>query len=374
MPARSIYRLRRGAPCLAAATAAALTACSLLLTAPAGASPRGAVPAGAATTSAFTAVSCPAAKDCWAAGSVNSGEQQAEIYHWNGSTWTQVPLKSPSRTATVLDSVSCPTVSLCWAVGQQTPAAGSAKAYDLRWNGKRWSAGGAHLLASPAAVFCGSAANCWVAGGAAIEHWNGGKWAPVPTPSALASLVSPALYCVSSRDCWVTGATAGLQGTRIGHWNGHTWRSVGIQTASRHNTYFPGVSCLSATECLTAAADINGGAPPTLSWNGLKWVFSPPVSSPTAGFEAVSCAAGLGCMAVGYSGTNESLAFGELWTGTQWQPVGNVAPQGGPSQLNGISCITKSDCWAVGTAYSAISKASLNLIERWNGTDWSVFH
>ena len=110
-PGRALLRLT-------AAAAAALTACSLLAV-PAGASLRGGAPAKRIPATKFSAVSCPAANDCWAVGSVSEGAH-AEIAHWDGSTWTQFPLKRPHTGFTSLYSVSCASASLCWAVGTST--------------------------------------------------------------------------------------------------------------------------------------------------------------------------------------------------------------------------------------------------------------
>jgi hypothetical protein len=352
---------------LTATAAAALTACSLLA-APAGASLRGSGPARATTASEFTAVSCPDANDCWAVGSVNNSAQ-AEIYRWDGSTWMQVPLKPPAQgTTTSLDSVSCASVSLCWAVGFLNTGS-EFKAYALRWNGTRWSAGGANLLAYPAAVYCAGATDCWVAGAATIEHWNGHGWAQVPTPPWLASLERPAIYCASRSDCWLTGSRPDLTGTGTGHWNGHIWQSRATPDKHKYNSYLDGVSCLEAKACVSVGANINADPPLAQSWNGSTWTPTPSAGL-YAGLYAVSCTAGLGCMAVGYSNNGE--AFGEIWNGSQWVPVDNPT-LGIGSELDGVSCFSASDCWAVGSQYNQTRTTISNLIEHWDGTAWSVF-
>jgi hypothetical protein len=350
------------------AAAAALTACSLLA-APAGASLRGGGgPARVTTTSAFTAVSCPAANDCWAVGSVNNSAQ-AEIYRWDGSTWTQVPLKPPAQgSSTSLDSVSCASVSLCWAVGLLNTGSGN-KAYALRWNGTRWSAGGANLLAYPTAVYCATTTDCWVAGAAAFEHWNGHIWTQVATPAPLVSPQAPALYCVSRSDCWLTGAKPGLTGTVTGHWHNNAWGSRGTPLKHRNDSYLSGLSCLRARACLTVSANINADPTDAMSWNGSAWVR---VGDPAGELSAVSCTAGLGCMAVGAGLANNFEAYGELWTGS-WQALTNRPPPGVQSQLAGVSCVSASDCWAVGSQYDQTHTVITNLIEHWDGSSWSVF-
>jgi hypothetical protein len=351
-PGRALLRLT-------AAAAAALTACSLLA-APAGASLRGGAPAKRITDSRFTDVSCPAANDCWAVGSVNN-DARAEIYHWDGSAWTQVPLEHPRTGFTSLNSVSCPSVALCWAVGAWTFGT-ERKSYMLRWNGTQWSAKGPDIGGTPGAVFCASTADCWVAGGVKVEHWNGSRWAPVPARPVFHDGFRPALYCVRSDDCWMTATKLNEHGVVIAHWNGHTWLDVRNPVRETEDVSMPGLSCLGATACLAA-----GGV--AVSWNGSKWSRADAGLAANAIFSAVSCTAGLPCLAVGSN--SAGLAFSERWDGAQWHPVTTPAPSGTNSELNGISCVTASDCWAVGNQFSATT--TLNLIEHWDGTAWSVF-
>jgi hypothetical protein len=342
---------------LTVAAAAALTACSLLAV-PAGASLRGA-PAKRIAASKFTDVSCPAANDCWAVGSVNNGGH-AEIAHWDGSTWTQVPLNRPRTGFTSLNSVSCPSMSLCWAVG--TWKLGSeGKSYLVRWNGTQWTAQGPDIGGTPAAVFCVSTADCWVAGGVKMEHWDGRRLAAAPAPTVFDNPFRPGLYCASSSDCWVTATKPNEHGVVIGHWNGRIWRAVQNPASQDRDSSLPGLSCLGATACLAVGDGV------AVSWNGSKWTRAG--AGLTAVLNAVSCTATLTCLGVG-SGAGE-VAASERWDGTQWHPVTTPAPSGTDSQLNGISCVTASDCWAVGDQFNATT--TRNLIEHWDGSAWSIF-
>ena len=347
-------QLNTRAAWLIAVAVAALTACSLLA-APAGASLRGGAPAKRIAASEFTAVSCPAANDCWAVGRVNDGGH-AEIAHWDGSAWTQFPLKHRFAGFTSLNSVSCSSASLCWAVGVRGDAS-----YLLRWNGTRWSSG-PDIGGTPSAVFCVSRADCWVAGGVKMEHWNGSRWAAVPAPPVFDDPFRPGLYCVSSSDCWVTATKLNEHGVIIGHWNGHAWRTVHNPASEDHDVSMSGLSCLGATACL-AAGDV------AVSWDGSKWSRADAGLAANASLGAVSCTAGLPCLAVGLNSVD--VAFSERWDGAQWHPVTTPAPPGTNSELNGISCVTASDCWAVGDQFNATT--TLNLIEHWDGTAWSVF-
>lgn len=313
---------------------------------------------GSSFSGELTGVSCPAADDCWAVGSVNNGGH-AQIAHWDGSTWTQVPLERPRTGTTSLNSVSCPSVSLCWAAGTWNVGS-EGKSYLVRWNGTRWTAEGPDIGGTPKAVFCASTSDCWVAGGVKMEHWNGNRWAAVPAPAVFHDAFRPGLYCVSSSDCWMTATKLNQHGVVIGHWNGRTWQTVRNPASTAHDVSLPGLSCPGATTCIAA-----GGV--AVSWNGSRWARAD--AGLTATLNAVSCTVALACLGVG-SGSG-SVASSERWDGSQWHPVTTPAPSGTNSQLNAISCVTASDCWSVGDQFSETT--TLNLIEQWNGSKWSVF-
>src|SRR5947199_7821415 len=61
----------------------------------------------------------------------------------------------------------------------------------------------------------------------------------------------------------------------------------------------------------------------------------------------------------------------ERWNGTSWATVASPTPQAEQTNvLNAVTCVSASDCWAVGYYYAAI--AYQTLIERWNGTSWAI--
>lgn len=78
--------------------------------------------------------------------------------------------------------------------------------------------------------------------------------------------------------------------------------------------------------------------------------------------------AGAGLAAAG--GAAPALAVGPAWSVT---PAPNHA---GPSNgsLNAVSCVSASQCFAVGSSAGAVASANATatLIESWNGTKWST--
>jgi hypothetical protein len=77
-------------------------------------------------------------------------------------------------------------------------------------------------------------------------------------------------------------------------------------------------------------------------------------------------------MAVGYitgpSGVDNAVA--ESWNGSRWAAQSDAAPTGSAeSLLNGVSCTSPTACVAVGAFYTPQEQP---LIERWDGTTWTV--
>jgi hypothetical protein len=92
----------------------------------------------------------------------------------------------------------------------------------------------------------------------------------------------------------------------------------------------------------------------------------------------VSCMGATECFAVGYSyvGPNGSLPIKTLierWNGTSWSIVASPNGYGGKnSELFGVSCATANTCFAVGCYFCAVRTGSSPLVERWNGKTWSI--
>jgi hypothetical protein len=92
--------------------------------------------------------------------------------------------------------------------------------------------------------------------------------------------------------------------------------------------------------------------------------------------NGVSCATAIFCMADGYVETLDGnvTTHIERWDGTAWRvvpsPNAGRFPNGG---LSGISCTSSRFCTAVGL-YKVPGYPPLfqTLIERWNGSTWSV--
>ena len=208
---------------------------------------------------------------------------------------------------------------------------------------------------------------------------------PWQTPNYLNSVT-----CLSAVDCWAVGYyhVSSAQQTLVQHWDGAAWGVVDSPntSATQHN-YLSEVACVSASDCWAVGRYYTGTAYQTLieRWDGESWaiVGSPNANTITGALEnvlsGVTCVSASECWAVGYAYTGdtvEGVSAGvyqtliERWDGSSWTIVSSPTAAGS-SLLNAVKCVAASDCWAVGYYYTE-SGVSQNLIERWDGESWSI--
>jgi hypothetical protein len=348
-------------------------------------------------------VTCVSASNCWAVGFyvAGSGAPQTLIEHWDGTAWAIVPSPNASLPNNVLSDVTCVSASDCWAVGYYITAPSVYRTLIERWNGISWA-----IVSSPNAaqinllygVTCVSASDCWAVGysetvagtGTAIsdqtliERWDGTSWAIVSSPNAIA-LAKNFLYgvtCVSASDCWAAGfsqsvvGTSNINQTLIERWDGTAWAIVSSpNTLAALDNYLDGVTCVSASNCWAVGYYfVNGLVSPVYQtlierWDGTSWtiVSSPNTSTAQRNFLfGVTCVSASECWTVGLSvnasGFSQTLI--ERWDGTSWAVVSS--PSTSTSQYNflyGVTCVSATDCWAVGYYY--VGSVSLTLTEHY---------
>lgn len=356
-------------------------------------------------TNSLEDVTCTSASDCWAVGySFGSSAQQTLIQHWDGTSWQIVP--SPNTSATqhnVLQSVTCASASECWAVGSSENG-DAEQTLIVRWNGASWS-----IVPSPNngaltnvlnGVTCAAASNCFAVGtylyetgdpvfkptafGTLIERWDGVSWSIVPSPDEQVPGCSPFpsesctrldnilrdVTCISASDCRAVGGS-GSSGL-IQRWDGTSWQIVDSADNGERTFALQSVTCTSSSDCWAAGYFYEPGSnaefPQTLieRWNGTAWSTVPsPNPSETSSLVDVTCASPMECWAVGAYGKDEkTLTLIQKWDGNAWStvPSADVAGQN-QNRLNGVTCTSASDCWAVGLTSG--SDGIKTLIERY---------
>jgi len=255
-------------------------------------------------------------------------------------------------------------------------------------------------------VNCTSESDCWAVGHyffadptlgvwrTLIEHWDGASWSIVSSPNANTNgdnyLTS--ITCVSASECWAVGYYSDRPGSQLYRtltlrWAGGSWSIVSsANTDSAQANLLNGVTCMSASECWAVGYSGSGSENRALieRWDGTSWSI---VSSPNIGTGAnqlfsVACTSDTDCWTVGryypgppVGGLAQTLI--ERWNGTSWTIVAspNVPDQGTNSQLLAVACASASECWAVGysdLAYDGTTGTAQTLTEHWDGTSWTI--
>ena len=160
-------------------------------------------------------------------------------------------------------------------------------------------------------------------------------------------------------------------------WNGRSWSVQQLPAPAVSLVY--GVSCPSPRACFAVGGNYVGqnlGPAPTFAdrWTGGAWSSQSTPTVPDGALLDVSCASPTACTAVGVDlvpiSVGAQLASSgplvERWNGTSWsiQPLAGLA--GG--QLTNVSCPSRRGCVALGATGSGFVVA-----ERWNGSKWTRY-
>jgi hypothetical protein len=296
-------------------------------------------------------VSAVSATDAWAVGNYfhhvagGTGGFDSLILHWDGTRWMQVPSPNPGGTnGTGLYGVSVISETDAWAVGAYNDRLGDCFSFVLHWDGTRWARvpspnpGGTMGCTALNGVSAVSETDAWAVGyygntagqHSLVLHWNGTRWAQVPSPSPYPGSPLAAISAVSATDVWAAGSTFHYTGgvsdtlSLLLHWNGTRWTQVPSPNPGGNPGYtsFAGVSAVSATDAWATG------------------VYTPP-------------------------GFNRSLSLLLHWNGTRWTQVPSPSPNN-YAPIPGVSAVSATDAWAVG--YTVGLKT---VILRWNGTRWA---
>ena len=175
-----------------------------------------------------------------------------------------------------------------------------------------------------------------------------------------------------------TYAKTGVEQTLVENWNGTTWTIATSPNSGTGSNILTGVACTSSTSCIAVGYYFNiSSIAQTLveSWNGTAWTIStsPNQSSSANSLAGVSCTSSTACTAVGVSVSPTSIAqtLIERWNGTAWSISSSPNPSGTSNELNGVKCTSSTGCIAVGDYYNA-SNVDQTLVEGWNGSTWAV--
>lgn len=157
------------------------------------------------------------------------------------------------------------------------------------------------------------------------------------------------------------------------------WKQAAPARGAKRNDMIFAISCADAAHCW--AVGDHGQGSNTLSlveaYQGTRWAVqsSPNVSNSVTGFYqdelyGIACPSATDCWAVGdyYENSPGEIPLIEHYDGSAWSIVTgptNAALNFSGATLDGISCLSSNDCWAVG-------EGSDTLVEQYNGSTWSI--
>ncbi len=256
-------------------------------------------------------------------------------------------------------------------------------------------------------VTCVSSTDCWAVGyyyngtvdQTLIEQDTGSGWFVVPSPDTSGSLdnVLNGVACAGQSGCWAVGSSynGSNDQTLIEQETGSGW-SIVVRTNSG---FLTSISCVNIPlngmsspywGCFAVGTYYNGSVDvPLEEWYepypyGLGWHTGAAFPSGSASGELtdIDCFSNGDCWAVGFTtggtvaqtliGEGDGVNMGSFASGS-WSVV--PSPDTSSSQANAlssVSCVSSSDCWAVGGADTGSGGDAQNLVEQYNGSSWSI--
>jgi hypothetical protein len=346
---------------------------------------------------ALSGVSCAAAASCEAVGDTAT---QMLVEGWSGAAWTvQTPAATVSAEYSSLTGVSCTASDACSAVGWAYNPGTIPNTFGERWNGTRWTlqpipepAGAESAVV--AGVSCGGPTSCVAVGNDELspaapyygettaELWNGATWSVLSTPNPTWSGVNTAsltaVSCANATTCTAVGSSAGFavggasQVPLAERWEDGAWviQSTPDPAGTLTSTLY-GVSCAGTGTC-EAVGNLDADnvlQSQAMSWNGTTWALQTvpvPAGDLESVLKAVSCSAANACTAVGsyIDAAGTQLPLIERWNGSTWT-IERVPRKSTPS-LDGVSCASATTCVAV------MSQSSTHMAQRWDGSTWRL--
>ena len=212
---------------------------------------------------------------------------------------------------------------------------------------------------------CASAVECFAVGFAStargafhsiIERWTGHSFVATVSP-ALGETTLWGVSCSTPRFCVAVGEAGEPKAvTVVESWNGQRWARVASPSPNdvANGDSLRSVSCPSSTSCwavgMTAAGETYGVTPLTEHWNGRTWSVVPTPNPGGAFLEHVACPLVNDCWAVGagHSTPTSQPPLIEHWNGYRWSVVA-TSTGGRSNSLAGVTCLSASTCWAVGS-------------------------
>lgn len=302
------------------------------------------LPAFGAGTGELYGIDAITATAVWAVGARFDPAVQVTVPYalrWDGSSWTQVAVPSPSTSqGTPLLAVSGTGPNDVWAVGTKTLPNNLTRTYAL--------------------------------------HWDGSTWTAVPTPNAGTPKtgVLSGVVALAPDDAWAVGSTSGQGGperTLVLHWDGSAWSIVPSPNKGPWPNGLADVTAVSATDVWAVGtwftkAFVDRSL--TLRWDGSAWhrVTSPNPGPREVRLSGVSAVSASDVWAVGARGLR---TLAERWDGSSWSVVPTPTP-GGNAGISDVLALGAGEVWAAGSRVDAGQNRLETMVQRWDGSGWST--
>ena len=277
-------------------------------------------------------VSALAQDDVWVVG------PEYNLYHWDGSAWTNVAYPVPQNaTYGSLVAISAWATDDVWAAGSYSDIGGNGFPLVEHWDGSTWIIVGTFARGSTEPV--GGTLNnlkaikaigpgeAWGVGGSSIgeapviRHCTlTGGCDPYSQSDLFSDLTS--ISGVSTDDMWAVGHTGGI--SLIKHWDGSAWSNISN----------PDVGSLNAVEAVSSNDVWASSDTGFMHWDGTAWSVVP---------------SDTGAKSISGSASNDVWAVGTVvqhWDGVSGRWSAYPAPSG--VILNSISVASTNEAWAVG--------------------------
>ena len=202
----------------------------------------------------------------------------------------------------------------------------------------------------------------------ASQRW---RQIPLPRPAPPQANTLESVAAVSRSDAWAVGSL-------IEHWNGRRWSKVRGARTRKCAVYLNGVAARSASSAWAVGycGPARSHRPIIERWNGRRWRVQPSprtAASALSQLNSVTVTSRSSAWAVGeYTSKGRTIPLIERWNGRAWkiQASPELSPHG--AELVGVSALSATSAWAVGTRLGTTAASSLTLIEHWNGRRWHI--
>ena len=283
------------------------------------------------------------ATDAWAVGGAGKkgvhqtfGRTDPIVVHWDGVAWQIVDTPHTLHWAG-LSAIAGVSSTDIWAVGARGGGSGTTRSL--------------------------------------IEHFDGSTWRIVPSPSPGTQVWLSGLSVSGSSDAWAVGGISDpLYDTvapLVEHWDGGAWTVVDTPSTGSPYTYLNSIEQTSPTDAwLVGSFWVPEASRPLAEhWNGTKWkIASPPRKGPQDELYDVTATSPTDVWAVGGSASDpDTIPLAYRWDGSSWQRF-DVPKPGNGIILQAVSAASSGDVWAYGDYGLYFAKPGF---EHWNGSKWN---